>query len=428
MKSIDYNSPEYKRSRGAYMAQCTFEYFISILVADVFLAKLLSSIGISDALVGIISSFISMAFLIQILSIFLVKTRFSTKKLVILFDTISQLFFCTIYIVPFLPMSKSAKTAVVMMCIILAYVGKYLISSICFKWANSYVDPAHRATYSAAKEIISLIAGIAFSSAMGFIIDKYESIGNLNGGFLFIAASMLVINACNFVSLIMIKDEDKDTSGREAPFSVVLSETLGNKSFRSLLIMTVIWESARYFSVGFMGIFKTKDLLISVFTVQMINMAANIMRIFVSAPFGKFSDKNTFVKGFEMALVIAAAAFFINIFTTRSRWYLIVVHTILYNVSMAGTNQNAFNITYSYVKSEFVTQAMAIKYSIGGIFGFISSILGGKILSAVQESGNVVFGINLYGQQLLSAISFLLIVAAIIFTRIVLEKQKVLIQ
>lgn len=428
MKSIDYNSPEYKRSRGAYMAQCTFEYFISILVADVFLAKLLSSIGISDALVGIISSFISMAFLIQILSIFLVKTRFSTKKLVILFDTISQLFFCTIYIIPFLPMSKSAKTAVVMICIILAYVGKYLISSICFKWANSYVDPAHRATYSAAKEIISLIAGIAFSSAMGFIIDKYESIGNLNGGFLFIAASMLVINACNFVSLIMIKNEDKDTSGREAPFSVVLSETLGNKSFRSLLIMTVIWESARYFSIGFMGIFKTKDLLISVFTVQMINMAANIMRIFVSAPFGKFSDKNTFVKGFEMALVIAAAAFFINIFTTRSRWYLIVVHTILYNVSMAGTNQNAFNITYSYVKSEFVTQAMAIKYSIGGIFGFIASILGGKILSAVQESGNVVFGINLYGQQLLSAISFLLIVAAIIFTRIVLEKQKVLIQ
>ena len=40
------------------MAQCTFEYFVSLLVADAFLAKLLTEIGMNDFLVGIISSFI----------------------------------------------------------------------------------------------------------------------------------------------------------------------------------------------------------------------------------------------------------------------------------------------------------------------------------------------------------------------------------
>ena len=87
----NYNSMEYKRSRAAYMAQCTFEYFISLLVADAFLAKLLTSLGISDSMVGIISSFISIAFIIQLMSIFLVRTKISSKKLVIFFDTLSRL-------------------------------------------------------------------------------------------------------------------------------------------------------------------------------------------------------------------------------------------------------------------------------------------------------------------------------------------------
>ncbi len=427
MKNIDYNTADYKRSRGAYMAQCTFEYFVSILVADAFLAKLLSNIGISDALVGIISSFISLAFVIQIFSIFLLKARVSRKKLVVALDTVSQLFFCSVYFLPMLNISQSAKTILVMLFILVAYVCKYLISNIYFKWANSFVNPVKRAAYSAKKEMVSLASGIVFSMVIGYVIDKYEAIGDLNGGFLFIAISMLILNICNFISLIMIKTDDKEAE-ESVPFSEVWKNTVGNKNFRNLLIMTVIWECARYFSVGFMGIYKTKDLLITVFAVQVINIAANLVRMAVSIPFGIYSDKKSYAKGFELAMIIAAAGFLVNVFTVPSTWYLIILYTVLYNVSMAGLNQNGFNITYSYVDIKYVTQAMAIKYSIGGIGGFLASIAGGKVLNLVQASGNVVFGINIYGQQLLAFVSFLLTIAAIIFTKLVIEKQKVKIQ
>ncbi len=425
----DYNSYEYKRSRGAYMAQCTFEYFVSLLVADAFLAKLLSSIGISDALIGIISSFISMAFVIQIMSVFLIKVRVSTKKLVIVFDTVSQIFFMALYLVPFFPLGKTAKTVIIILSILIAYAGKYLIASIYFKWANSYVDPTKRASYSAVKEIISLILGIIFTAVVGYVIDKYESIGNLNGSFLFIAASMLIINICNVVCLMMIKKEaPEEHSADNKPLCEVIKHTLGNKNFRNVIILAVLWDSARFFTIGFMGIFKTKDLLISVFAVQIINMIGNLARITVSKAFGRYSDKNSFVKGFKLSLYFAAAAFFVNIFTSNSCRWLIVVYTILYNISMAGTNQNSFNIIYSYVESEYITQAMAFKNSIGGICGFVASIAGGKILSHVQANNNMLFGINIYGQQLLSAISFLLVTAAIIFIKKTVEKQEILIQ
>ena len=76
-----YSSKDYKRSRNAYVAECTFEYFVSLLVTDAFLAKLLTTMGISDAMIGVISSFITIAFVFQLMSVFLLRLKMSTKKL-----------------------------------------------------------------------------------------------------------------------------------------------------------------------------------------------------------------------------------------------------------------------------------------------------------------------------------------------------------
>lgn len=429
VKEINYNSPQYKRSRTAYMAQCTFEYFVSLLVADAFLAKVLTEIGMSDFLVGIISSFISLSFVFQLLSIFVVRAKISTKKLVIIADTVSQFFFMLIYIIPFLPAAANAKKVFVMLAILIAYACKYLILSLCFKWANSYVAPNHRAVYSANKEILSLVTGIIFTSVMGAVIDKFEGIGNLRGGFLFIAVSMLILNICNFISLMMIKKEDKrEHSADSVPLRVVMKHTLYNKDFRNVIIMTCMWEFAKYFSIGFMGVYKTKDLMMSVFVVQIINMIANGCRVLVSRGFGRFSDKYSYAKGMELALCIAALGFFFNMFAAPLHWYFIVIYTVLYNCATAGLNQNSFNIAYSYVPLEYVPQAMAFKNSIGGICGFGAALLAGKLLDFIQTSGNTFLGINLYGQQLLSGVSFLLTAVTILFIHFVIAKQKVKVQ
>lgn len=179
----DFNSVEYRRSRGAYMVQCAIEYMISLLVTDVFLAKLLTSIGISDAISGIISSFIALAFVIQLFSIALMKTKFIIKKMIISFDTLSIFFFMFIFLVPLMPVSQIIKQVLVVIGILVAYAGKYLILSMYFRWANEYVDPCKRAVYSAKKEMLSLFVGMIFTVIVGYIIDEYEKVSNLNGAF-----------------------------------------------------------------------------------------------------------------------------------------------------------------------------------------------------------------------------------------------------
>jgi len=422
-----YSSQAYRRSRRAYTLQCAFEYIVSLLVADVFLAKLLGSLGIEDSVVGIISSFISLAFMIQLFSIFLYKWRISSKKLVMMFYPISQMLLLGLYVIPFLPIKGTAVKVTVMSFILIAYACQYLVSNVIFKWANSYVEADRRASYSATKEIISLASAIVFTAAVGFFFDKFEAAGRINDGFIMIAILAFVISVCNIVCLCCIKKEDEQIEhANKKNFSDILANTVGNQNFRSVILLTVIWEMAKYFSLGFLGTYKTNDLLISVFAIQVINMLGNVARMFVSKPFGHFSDKHSFAVGMELALLIAATGFFVNIFTTPKTWYLIAVFTILYTVSMAGLTQNSFNITYSYVNADYITEAMAIKNCIGGLCGFGASLIASRILQYVQSNGNMLFGMSIYGQQILSAISFVLTVLAILLTIFVIGEQKVM--
>ena len=417
-----YDSREWRRSRNAYTAQCAFEYFVAILISDAFLAKLLKHIGLDDATVGIIASLVSFSFLFQLLSIPLMQRAGSVKRTVIVADTVSQTLFLAVYLIPFLPAAPALKGVLAAAGILLGYAFKYAVSSILFRWANSYVDPAKRGDFSAVKEMISLLSGIAFTLCAGFVFDRFEAGGNLRGGFLVLAGTVFILNACCLVCLCLIRREDP-REREHRPLGEVFRAVLGNRDFLHILVLACIWDAARYLSAGFLGTYKTEDLAFTVGTVQIINMAANLCRFAVSRPFGRYSDRTSYAHGFRMALLIAAAGFAVGCLTAPSTRWLIVLYSILYNVSLAGTNQNSFNMTYSYVEPEYMVQAMAVKSSAGGIVGFCASLAGSRILAAIQASGNRIGGVTVYGQQILLALSLLLTLAAFLYTRFVVEKQ-----
>ena len=152
-----FNSPEYKRYRKAYVTQCTVEHLVGLLVADAFLATLLKYLGLSDAMTGVISSFASVAFVFQLMQVFLVQSKFSTKKIVMLFDVLSQMLFAFIYFVPFVPIDLNTKKLIVVTSIMISQVCKTMVITLYYKWGNSYVRDDKRAQFSAMKECISLI-------------------------------------------------------------------------------------------------------------------------------------------------------------------------------------------------------------------------------------------------------------------------------
>ena len=159
--------------------------------------------------------------------------------------------------------------------------------------------------------------------------------------------------------------------------------------------------------------------------VTIINTLALGFRFVVSIPFGRFADNRSYAKGFELGLIISAAAYICCIFTTQSTWYLIIGYTVLISVSLAGIESSNINMVYNYVELDYIDDAMAIKACIGGLFGFVSALIAGKLVNVIEAKNPVIAGINIAPQQLLAIVSLALVVIAILYVHFVISKQKV---
>ena len=424
-----YNSKEYKISQRAYTLECMFEYFISLLVADAFIAKLLKYFGASDALCGVISSFISLSFLFQIFSVLVMGRIRSTKKTAIIFHTAAQFLFSCLYLIPFLPVDNGARRIIFIIGILAAYFGNYFVTNLIYKWGNSFVDPHRRARFSSTKEMVSLFSGMIVSLALGYAIDKLDESGDLTHGFLLSSVCMFVFCAADFICLMCIKNDNREKKPEKPPkLSEIMKNTLGNKDYVNTVILKCLWWGAIYVTIGFLGTYKQDELYYTLAQIQIINIAGCAGRFVLTILFGKFSDKHGFVKGIQLALIVAAAGFVVNIFTAPGTRWLIIVFVLLYNISQAGTFQNMINISYAFVDVKYFVQAAALKDCIAGLFGFICALLSGRLLAAIQENGNTLFGIPVYAQQVQSAISLIFVIAALIFAQVTLSHKKTMIQ
>ncbi len=422
-----FDSAPYQRSRSVYRIQCTLEYFISLLITDAYLAKLLTYLGLSDSLAGVVSSLSSAAFLFQLLAIPLVQRMRNTKRTCVIAALVSQSLFLSLYFIPFLPVSSGIRKLMVVGGLLVGHMFQHLVGSVQFKWGNSFVDPQKRAAYSAGKEMLSLLSGMAFTLIVGRIIDRYEGLDNLEGGFLFIAITSLCLTICNFISLLMIAPEPAAARPREhIPMKTVLCRLAANRNFCHVVLLTVIWEVGRCLTLGFLGTYKIKELALTVGTVQLINILGDLCRFGISKPFGRYSDRTSYAKGIELAMWITAASFLAVFFCTPETRWCIAVQVILYKCSLAGSNQNFLNIIYSYVPAEYFVQASAVKSSIAGTCGFLASLAGARILALVQENGNSVLGFSLHGQQLLAILSALIILTGVVYNRKVILPQSVM--
>ena len=421
-----YSSKQYKISRIAYMAHAAFNYFVSLVVTDVFLSNLLKHMGISDSLVGIIASFVQVAFLFQLLSILVVRKLKSVKTFSIALVTTSQLLFALLYMLPSAPIGQDIKVVVTMICILTSYIANQLVAGMIYNWAFSYVNPNQRGVFSAKNEICSLSGGVVFAYLMGLVVDYYESIGDAYGGFTILACTILGLSVISFISLALIKNDKntKKTDNYQVSFKDVLKNTFGNKGFLSVMIVGIMYQIGMGITGGFLGTFKTIDLAISISMVQIMNNAGCVLRACLSIPFGKFSDKYSYATGMKLGFTICVVAYLLLAFATPKTWWLMIVFTLLLYVSYAGTVANSNNIIYSCVDRKYVVQAFAIKNSVSGVGNFCAAIIGGKILANIQAGGNMVFGHYIYGQQILSVISAVILLLCVLYIHFVIEKQQ----
>ena len=130
---------KYALSRALYIIEAALEYFVSIAVGGVYLAEITKHIGISDAITGIITAFVSLGCGFQIIALFLAHKK-PVKKWVTVGHIISQTLFALMYFVPLLNASKTLKTVLLITVLFVAQIIHNVINSPKINWLMGLVE------------------------------------------------------------------------------------------------------------------------------------------------------------------------------------------------------------------------------------------------------------------------------------------------
>ena len=416
---------EYYQSRIWNIVEAALEYFISIMVTGAFLARVTGYMGFSDSLTGVLSSFFSLGCLFQLGAIVVFRKMNRVKRPVLIMQGINQLLFATVYVCPIIPLSQTGKTILFFICFFGGYILMNLFRSPKGAWMISLVSDKERGIFSAKKEMVSLLGGMLFTYAMGGLIDAMEAAGKKDLAFLVGAVTILVLGIVHMGCMLQIKEKPREIKEKKSLLQE-MKDLMKNKQLMQVMIIITLWNIAYYSSFPFYGAYQINELGFSMTFVSVLSIAYSIVRTLCSPTMGKLADRKSFSYMSYICFIFSFFSVLICCFTVPENGkILFTIHHCLHAVSMAGINSAQANMVYDHVKGDQRQNALAITMAFSGIVGFITTCLMSPVVDIIQKNGNQVFGMSMYAQQFVSAISCVLMIVLLIYMKkCVIGKQE----
>ena len=416
------NMPDiYKKSRIFYIIEATLEYFISILVSGAYLARITDAVGIPDDVTGILSSLVSFACVAQLAALALMNRR-SVKRIVTIGHTVNQLLFALLYLTPFIPVPTEYRAYILAGALLLGHLISQMIHSSKINWFMELVDDKKRGVFTANKEIVSLLTGMVFTFAMGAVVDHFDAIGNQKGAFIFLAIT--VLGLCVLHTLTLVFSKEKTASEKAVKTEKVrIKDLLSNKELLKVLVIPVLWYMINYSTTPFLGTYQNKELGFTMVFISVISALSSIARSLASRPMGRLADKYSFSTMLILCFSINALAFAVNMFAVPDNGHILfTAYSILHAVSMAGINSSMINLVYDYVPRKMRVAALAFQGILAGLIGFLTTLAASRLVAYIQAAGNRFLGMNVYAQQVMSAIALILTLLTMLYLYTVVRR------
>lgn len=406
------------RGRRMYILEAALEYLISILVAGSFLAPLTGELGMSDSLTGVLSSVITLGCLFQLLSVSVQRTR--VKPMVITLSVANQILFLLLYLIPLAPLSGQTKIVLFVVLVFLAYLLYNFAHPKKINWLMSLVEDAERGIFTANKEIISLITGMAFSFGMGALSDHFAAIGKIRVAFVISAAVIFLVMVLHTVSMLLaVEPEQKSASKRSLRQG--FADVLQDKTLRKITLVFVLYQVAHSVSVPFYGTYQINELGFSLKFVSLLAIISSAARILVSKAWGRYADKHSFAVMIEKCFFLyAAASFCVAAAAPKTGAVMFALYYLFHGAAMGGINSALINLIFDYVPMEKRADSLAVCQAASGLIGFVTTLCISPLVAKIQASGNQVFGVTVYAQQLAAVVSFAVILLAVFYIRTIL--------
>ena len=80
---------------------------------------------------------------------------------------------------------------------------------------------------------------------------------------------------------------------------------------------------------------------------------------------------------------------------------MFIMYQLLHGIALGGINSALINLIFDYVPTESRADSIAITQALAGLVGFLTTLCISPVVSFIQKSGNSIFGLHIYAQQLL---------------------------
>lgn len=406
-----------------YICEASLEYVISVLVAGSFLATLTKELGISDNMTGIISSIVSLGFVFQLFSIFIYRRR--VKKLVVTMSIINQLLFMLLYVIPISNINQHVKTAVFTSTIFLAYLLYNIAHPKKINWFMSLVNDGNRGRFTANKEIISLVAGMAFTYIMGALMDYFKDKGDIRTSFIICAITIFLLMVLHTITMLLSVENTDDNAYQKTNPYKSMAAVIRDKKVLQIAMIFIIWSIASFSTIPFYGTYQINELGFSLKYVSFLAIVYSVVRVSVSRLWGLYADRKSFAAMIKLCFFVMAIGFLLNVFAAPANGKIFfTLYNICHGIAMGGINSALINLVFDYVPSQKRADTLALSQALSGTAGFLSTLCLSSLVSYIQKNGNQLFGMKVYAQQITSLIALLFTVAAMLYTGLVISRSK----
>ena len=345
--------------------------------------------------------------------------RGSYKVYSMVVSVINQVLFMLLYVIPSTPIDASVKRIVFIVFITLAYAGLYIGNPKISVWRYSLVEPNKRGRYNAVMQMISLLMGSVFAFAMGAIVDKFKTEGDLYGAFTVCAITIFVLMVIHSLTIILVVDKKMEADGEEKKENVFKS-IIGVASNKKVLLLAglfVIYNAANCAAVPFYSTFMIGELQMDQVEAQIINaVIASGIQFAIALPLGMIADKYSFPKMLMLCLIsMTLRTLFIVFANPENGFWCFVLFRLFDAAVQVGAPGAMINMVINEVPENRSADALAFCQSVGGITGFGCTLLMSSLVNKIQQDGNMFFGMNVYAQQVVSVIASLITVVACVY-------------
>lgn len=403
--------------------ESTLEYMIALLVSGNFLAAMVKEVGLSEALAGILTAVTSLGCIGQLMILFF--PRLGKKHAIFFCSLINQFAFCALYFIIPAGMSQGLRVALFVGLLLLGNIVVNIASPGTVFWGLRLAGDGHRGSFTAFKECLSLFGGSSFTVVMGLLADSFRAAGRVKESFLVFGFVMVGLVVLQLLCLLFPKEAEEEPEREAEP----IEKTKKKKGLRDslrvleipvsrrLIFVEILFKSAYWLSLSYYGIYML-SLGFSLGTLSIITTVGALSRFVFQPLICRIGDRIGFARQVELCVFLSFIAQVFMVFAAPgfTAWFY-VGYTVLASVAQAGMNSSRANLAMDYTAPDVARSLIGVSGATGGVCGFLASLLGSLVITAAA-GGNSLFGLTVYGQQILSLISCLLLLVLLVYLRL----------